>query len=117
MMRRSAVAALLGLTLCASVHAHDSRRPLPEALLDGIVQERDVSLVFDYLRQALTAAMDGRETAAPEELAQRAEAIGAEVKRRGAAAAHALLDAVEAGVRERLRDLNEPKAGRRQNAL
>ena len=107
-MRHVAIAGLLGLAVCASAHAQDARRPATEALLGGIVQERDVALVFDYLREALSAAADGREISPPEELTQRAEAIGAEVKRRGADAARALIDAVEASMREGMREPRRP---------
>ena len=78
------------------------RRPLPDAIFGGIVQDRDVTVFFAYLREALSAAIEGREAAPPEELSQRAEAIGEEAKRRGAVAARALIDAIEASVRERL---------------
>ena len=107
-MRRVAVAGLLGLVVCASAHAQDARRPATDALLRGIVQERDVALVFDYLREVVTAASEGREAAPPAELAERAEAIGQEVKRHGAAAARALIDAVESSLRESMREPRPP---------
>jgi hypothetical protein len=78
--------------------------PAGSALFGGIVQEKDVGLFFDYLRNALQAAVDGREAQPPEELVQRAEAIGEEVKRRGAAAARAVIDAIEQSVREGMRE-------------
>jgi hypothetical protein len=107
-MRRVVVAGLLGLAVCASAHAQDARRPATEALLGGIVQERDVALVFDYLRDVVTAAAEGREAAPPVELTERAEAIGQEVKRHGAAAARALIDAVESALREGMREPRPP---------
>ena len=64
-MKRVIVAALLGVTCCASVYAHDPRYPMPESIFGGIVQERDVGLVFGYLREALSAAIEGREAAPP----------------------------------------------------
>jgi hypothetical protein len=70
----------------------------------GLVQERDVTLVFGYLREALSAAVEGRDVIPPppEELTQRAEVLGDGMKRRGAAVGRALLDAIESAVRERL---------------
>jgi len=103
-MKHIAAAALLGLALCSSAYAQDARPPLPEALLGGIVQERDVTLVFDYLRDALKAAMQGREAPPPDALTQRAEAIGDELKRRGAVAARAAIDAIEQTVRDAMRE-------------
>jgi hypothetical protein len=106
-MKRLATAAVLSLALTSGVYARDSSPPPPsvDALLGGIVQERDVTLVFDYLRDALRAAVDGRDAPQPPpELAQRAEVIGDEVKRRGAAAAQAALDAIEKSVRESMRE-------------
>ena len=103
-MNRILVGAIVAFALSAQApdaYAQE-RRPLPDALFGGIVQERDVTVFFDYLRESLNAAIEGREAAPPDELAQRAEAIGEEVKRRGAVAARALIDAIEASVRDRL---------------
>ena len=98
----------VGLAVVAfstSAYAHDPRLPAPESILGGIVQERDVDLVFDYLRDALSAAVLGRDAPAPpRELEQRAEAIGEEMKRRGAAAARVFIDVIEKSVREGLSD-------------
>ena len=99
---------LLGVMVAFALSAQvpdalaQERRPLPDALFGGIVQDRDVTVFFDYLREALNAAIEGREAAPPEELAQRAEVMGEEMKKRGAVAARALIDAIEASVRQRL---------------
>ena len=105
-MIRLALAAALSLTLMSPAHARDSGEGAPalEGLFAGIVQERDVALFFDYLRDALRAAVAGREARPPEELTRRAEAIGEEVKQRGAAAAEAAIDAIERSVREGMRE-------------
>jgi hypothetical protein len=103
-MNRLITATLFGVALCSSAYAQDARRPPANALLGGIVQERDVDLVFDYLRDALKAGMEGREATPPDELTQRAEAIGDELKRRGAAAARAAIDAIEQTVRDAMRE-------------
>lgn len=102
---RLIIAGFVCLTLCAPAYAHDERSTNPEVVLGGIVQERDVDLVFDYLRDALSAAVLGRDAPAPpRELEQRAEAIGDEMKRRGAAAARVFIDVIEKSVREGLSD-------------
>ena len=107
-MKRIITAAFLGLVFCssASVRAAGSGEPpsFPGAILGGLIQEHDVTLVFDYLRDALKAGIQGREVQPPKELTQRAEAIGEELKARGAVAARAAIDAIEAAVRESLRD-------------
>ncbi|HZN24637.1 MAG TPA: hypothetical protein VFB75_10450 [Burkholderiales bacterium] len=103
-MKRLIAAAFLGLAVFSSAYAQESRRPSSDSFLGGIVQERDVGLVFDYLRDALNAAMEGRDAPSPDELTRRAEAIGDEVKRRGAAAARAAIDAIEQSVREAMRE-------------
>jgi hypothetical protein len=64
--------------------------------------------VFDYLREALGAAIEGREPTPPEKLMQRAEAIGDEVKRLGVAMARAILDSVERSVREGVKEPSMP---------
>jgi hypothetical protein len=115
-MKHIITAALLTLALCASARAEDPRRLSPESLLGGIIQERDVTLLFDYLRDALKAGMQGREVQPPKELTQRAEAIGEELKDRGATAARAAIDAIEDAVRESMRDRDRlpPADGQRR---
>src|SRR5688572_11819212 len=103
-MRRVVIASFVAFGLCASAHAQDSRWPAPESLFSGIVQERDIALIFGYAREALSAAAEGRDAAPPEELTQRAEAIGGEMRRRGVAAGRALLDAIESAVRDTVRE-------------
>ena len=99
-MRHIAAAVILGLGLCASAHAEDARGAAPS----GIVQEKDIALLFDYLRDAVGAASEGRAVVPPEALTRRAREIGDEMKRHGAAAARALIDAMESSVREGLRE-------------
>lgn len=103
-MRCLALTALLGVALFSSAHATDR-----DALTaGGLVQERDVTLVFGYFREALSAAVEGRDVIPPppDELTRRAEVLGGELKRRGAAAGHAILDAIESAVRDRFRDFD-----------
>lgn len=102
-MKRAAICALL-LALGAPAYAHDRGAPEP-SLLGGIVQERDVDLVFGYLREALGAAVQGREAPPSVEIEQGANEIGDEMKRRGAAAARVFIDVIEKSVRG---TLNEP---------
>ena len=94
-MRHIGTAALLSIALCAPVHA--------EPFIGGLVKEADVDLVFGYLREAMSAAFEGREVAPPEALVQRAEAIGEEARRHGEIAARAALDAIEREIRESMR--------------
>ena len=98
-IRRTLVASFAAMSFAAQAH----EPPTPPAVLGGIVQERDVRLVFDFLHEALNAAVEGREAQPPEELARRAEVVAEEVKRRGAAAGHAILDQIEAHVRRAMR--------------
>ena len=88
-------AALLTLFLAAPARAEP---------LVGVITESDVGLVFDYLREAMSAAFQGREIAPPEALIRRAEAIADEAKRRGEIAARAAIDAIEREVREGMRE-------------
>ena len=73
------------------------------ALLPGF-NESDVALVFSYLREAIAAAVVGREARPPEALEQRAAAIGEELKRRGVLAGQALIDEIERRLREEVRE-------------
>jgi hypothetical protein len=119
-MRRILIAGLTALALSASTAAagdRDSSPPPVEGYFAGIVQERDVALVFDYLRDALSAAVEGREPPPADQLVQRAEVIGEEVKRRGAAAARSILDAIEESVREGMREPRRPPIVRPQQPI
>ena len=94
-MRYLAAAILVHLSLCAPAQA--------EPFIGGVVKDSDVGLVFDYLREAMSAAFQGREVPPPEALVQRAEAIAEEAKRYGERAARAALDAIEREIRESTR--------------
>jgi hypothetical protein len=76
----------------------------PRVLLQGVVREEDVSLLFAHLRAALLAASEGREAPPPDELNRRAEAIGAELKTRGTLAGLLFLTAFEAAARQAVRE-------------
>ena len=103
-MRPISLALVLALSLSAPVFAHERAAPLPEDLFGGIVHERDVSLLFDYLRDAARAAIEGREAPPPDVLTHRAEEITGEVKRRSGIAARMFIDLIERSVREGMRE-------------
>lgn len=76
----------------------------PKVLLQGVLREEDVSLLFAHLRAALLAASEGREAPLPDELNRRAEAIGAELKTRGTLAGLLFLTVFEATARQAVRE-------------
>ena len=110
--RMSLLAAVLILGLAAPAGAGERPDPFaqldpllnPAILLQGVVREEDISLLFAHLRTALIASYQGREAPAPEELNRRLEAIGGELKARGALAGLAFLTAFEAAARQALQD-------------
>jgi hypothetical protein len=103
---------LLGLACAAPAHAGEKPGPFAEVeallnsgtLLQGVVREEDVSLLFAHFRAALLASHEGREAPAPEELNRRAEAIAGELKMRGTLTGLLLLTAFEAAARQALRE-------------
>jgi hypothetical protein len=95
-MQDLAAAALISLALFAPAHA-------AEPFVGGVITDSDVGLVFDCLREAMSAAFQGREVAPPEALVKRAEVIAEEAQRRGEIAARAALDAIERDIRESMR--------------
>lgn len=105
-------AALLALACAVPAHAGEKPDPFaqvesllnPGVLLQGVVREEDVSLLFAHLRAALLASYEGREAPPPEELNRRAEAIAAELKSRGTLAGLLLLTAFEAVAKQALRE-------------
>ena len=120
---KSRIAMVLFALACATpAHAGDGPEPFaradalldPRVLLQGVIREDDVSLLFAYFRAALMASYEGREAPAPEELARRSEALAAELKSRGALAGLLLLTAFEAAARQALREaLPAPVPGAR----
>lgn len=112
---------LLGLACAAPAHAGEKPDPYarieaplnPGVLLQGVVREEDVSLLFAHLRAALLASYEGREAPPPEQLNRRAAAIAAELKTRGTLAGLLLLVAFEVAARQALREaLADPAAAR-----
>lgn len=109
------VAAALGLALAAPAAA-ETKDPFagfearlqallqPQAWLKGRVSEADVALLFTYLKASLLAASEGRQIPVPEALTRRAEALGRELKLHGVLGGVLLLDALEAGAKEALRE-------------
>lgn len=113
--RQTAAAALTGLVLSAPALAGDNsdKDPLvqldPQVLFQGLIQESDVSLFFDYLRSALAAAITGNEAPPADELQKRAEALGNGLKMRGALAALLLLSVAEEKAKQSLREGAAPR--------
>jgi hypothetical protein len=101
------VALALLIAMSAPARAGDADDPFAAAagaFMRGLVQEDDVGLFFGYLREALSAAADGRDAPVPDKLTRRAEEIGEGAKQRGVVAGRALLDVLEASVRDIFRD-------------
>ena len=103
--------AVLGLALAGPAYAdtaEDRPGPTAESFLSGLVNEEDVALVFDYLRDAVGATLQGQEPPPPpERLVRRGEVLREEAARRGAVAARALLDEIERSIRESLRERSQ----------
>jgi hypothetical protein len=104
-------AALVAAPPVAAQDAGDAPQlPGSEEILRELVRERDVSLLFDYLRQSLSAAVEGRAPPpVPEELAGRAEALGRALRSHGTLAALALLAEVEQRAKRALREKPAPR--------
>ena len=114
-LRPLIVAAGLALACATPAHA-DGKDPFaefdarleqllpPEAWLKGKVSEADVSLLFAYLKATLIAASQGKQLPVPEEITRRAEALGRELKLQGVLTGLLLLDALESGARQALRE-------------
>ena len=111
-IRTLIVGGALGLAFAIPAQAGEQPDPFaqleplvnPKTLLQGVVREDDVSLLFAHLRAALLAASEGRDAPAQEELNQRAEAIGAELRARGLLAGMLFLTAFEAFARQAVRE-------------
>ena len=86
----------------------------PQAWLKGKVSEADVALVFAHIKASLFASAMGLPAPAlPEELRQRAEELKLDLKMHGTLTGLRLLNALEAGMREAVREaLRGPESAR-----
>jgi hypothetical protein len=112
--RRYAGALAIGCMAAGPAGAAPSEplQPLdPRVLLQGVVTEEQVAAVFDYLRNAIIAAVEGREGPVPDFLRRELEKIDADIKLRGTVAGLLLLKELEAEVKKLLR-APEPAAPR-----
>ena len=98
------VALLIGSALPVAASAAPDLDALdPHRLVQGLVSEEQVGVLFDYLRSALIAAAEGREGPVPEVLRREIDRIDADVKLRGTLAGLLLLKSLEAEVKELVR--------------
>ena len=105
LIRRSVLALALSFSLAGPTSAAESFLPFdPNRPLDGVVRPDDVAVLFDYLREAYSATLEGREPPRSDALQRRADAIGEELKLRGNVAGILLLNALERSVKELLRE-------------
>ena len=109
--RRYAPALLLGCLLCGSAAAAPPEIPDivdPRVLLHALVDEAQVAAAFDYLRNALIAAAEGRDGPVPEILRRELDRIDSDVKLRGTIAGLLMLKNLEAEIRQLLKDTQPP---------
>jgi len=119
-LRSMITAGMLGMALAVPAHAQgkdpfaefDARLEAllaPQAWLKGHVSEADVTLLFTYLKASLIAAARGKQVPVPEALNRRAEELGRELKMHGLVTGLLLLDALESGAKQAVREaLSEP---------
>lgn len=102
---------VLGCALCASAAAAPPEVPQvidPRVVLHALVSEEQVAAMFEYLRNALIAAAEGRDGPVPETLRRELDRIDADVKLRGTLAGLLMLKSLEAEIRQLLRDTRPP---------
>jgi len=118
--RRIAAVLLLNLAVAPAL-ADDAAKADPFSRIDpslffqGVLTERDVTLLFDHLRLSLAAAAEGREPPPAPELEQRAAAIGDELRLRGTLFGLVMLNMLEARAKEALRSPRQPESGSQEN--
>lgn len=111
LVRRHAAGVFLGLLLNGPALAQDGHGspalelPVdPGVLVQGLITERDIVLVFRHLRESVLGNPDGGGAGGGEELAQRTEEIRREIQLRGAALGVAILDLLERRTKDALRE-------------
>jgi hypothetical protein len=117
--RRLVIAWLLGLALASPAQAGGPSDPFarldsllePRVLLQGVIREDDVALLFSHLRAILLAAGSGRDAPPPPQaLERRVDEVVGELRTRGTLAGLALLAAFEEATRQALREALEGAA-------
>jgi hypothetical protein len=114
-IRTLIMAGIMALAIATPAHAGDQdpstdleatleQMMTPQAWLGGRITESDVELMFAYLKASLVASSQGRELPVPEELSQRAEAIGRDLQTHGMLTGLLLLHALEARARQAVRE-------------
>src|SRR3979409_1770321 len=98
----------------AEFDAQLERLASPQAWLKGKVSEADVDLLFAYIKaSAFAAALGLPPPAVPEEFRRRAEQLKEDLKLHGALTGLLLLNALEAGLKQAVREvLTEPPTTR-----
>jgi hypothetical protein len=110
-IHRHAVALLFGCLVCGSAAAAPPEIPDivdPRVLLHALVDEAQVAAAFDFLRNALIAAAEGRDGPVPEILRREIDRIDADIKLRGTVAGLLMLKSLEAEIRQLLRETRPP---------
>jgi len=107
-LRFALLALVLGWSAVAFADRADAdirSQTLAPSLVQGAIQESDISLLLDYLRAAIRAASEGREPPSPpRELERRMNELGSEIKAHGTLAALVLLQTLEEQVKALLRE-------------
>ena len=118
-LRRLISALVSGMALSVSAHAAE-RDPFsgpeslltPQVLLSGLVNEKDVSLLFAHLRASMLATAGGQEPPPmPAELSQRLDTAGGELRVRGTLIGLALSQVMERAIRDAVRDFSQQAPG------
>jgi hypothetical protein len=108
MPKRSLILALSLALLTSGAQAEDAPPPAAGLPFNAFLNEEELRLLFDYLRESMIAAMKGERYRMPPELAHTLARVQARLMRQGNAAVRQLMEMIQKDLDRALEEMKPP---------
>lgn len=108
--RNAFAALLLALSLALPAHAETPPPPAEGLPFSAFLTEEEMRLLFDYMREAIIAAMKGEEYRMPPELAHKLAKMQQRLMEQGNAAVRQMMEMMQRELDRALEELKPPPA-------